>query len=199
LGLELPLGPGLPRVSYRRRIPLISRMPRGAVHLDGLGEGEAYVAWAFGRTAPAAHPLEALREIAAHCRAHGLRLAIDGAVAAHAGLGTEAVMVPDDGYRPDMLASARLVVTKAGYSSIAESLRGAGYVLGAGITGLAEERAMLAEVEVAGYGLGIPWDAPAFTERMVEAARDLLGRAPRTPEVDRGEVAVVDALEALAV
>lgn len=198
LGLELPLGPGLPRVADRLRIPLVSRMPRGPVRLDGLGEGEVYVAWAFGRTAPGAQPLEALRAIAAYCRAHGLRLAIDAAVAAHADLGAEAVLVPDGAYWPDVLASARLVVTKAGYSSIAESLRGNGYVLGAGITGLPEERAMLTEVEAAGYGLAIPWDVPAFTQRMVEAVRDLLGRPPRAPEVARGELEVVAALEALA-
>ncbi|MDP2326628.1 MAG: glycosyltransferase family protein [Dehalococcoidia bacterium] len=198
LGLELPLGTGLPRIAERRRLPLVSRMPRGPVRLDGLGEGEAYVAWAFGRTAPRAQPLDALRAIAAYCRAHGLRLAIDAAVAAHADLGTEVVAVAPDAYWPDVLASARLVLTKAGYSSIAESLRGTGYVLGAGITGLPEERAMLAEVEASGYGLGIPWDVPAFTERMVEASRDLLARAPRTLEVARGELEAVAALEALA-
>ena len=198
LGLEMPLGPGLPRIAERRRVPLVSRMPRGPVHLDGLGEGEAYVAWAFGRTAPGAQPLDALRAIAAHCRTHGLRLAMDVVLAPHAGLGAEVVAVAEDAYWPDVLASARLVVTKAGYSSIAESLRGTCYVLGAGITGLPEERAMLAEVEAAGYGLGIPWDAPAFTQQMVEAARDLLGRPPRAPEVARGELEVAAALEALA-
>lgn len=197
LGLEMPLGPGLPLARTRHAVPLISRMPRGPVALDGLAAGEPFVAWAFGRTGPAAQPVEALREIAAEARARGLRVAVDAAVGAYAGLGDEVVPVPDDAYWPDLLAAARLVVTKAGYSSVAESLRGHGYVLSAGITGLTEERGMLAAIEAAGYGLTVPWDAPDFTTRMVDAARTLLDRPQRTPVTERGEADVARALEAL--
>lgn len=195
LALELPLGPGLPAVTRRQAVPLLSRWP-GTGLPPALAGGDAFATWAMGRTDPAAQPLDLLRALGERCAARGLRLAVNEAVAAHAG--PAAVALPDDTSWPDVLAGSRVVVTKAGYSTISETLRGSGHLVVLGVTGLPEERAMMTGIAAMGRAESIPVTAPEFVAAAVAAFERALDRPPAPPEGARGEIAIVDALEALA-
>jgi len=195
LGLELPLGCGLPAVAQRRQLPLMSQVEGGQA-----AEG-AYAVWAFGGIDQSATPVEAMGPVAAACRAAGVRLLVDTRViAALSERGVEVAgveAVPAGTWGPALLAGARLVVTKAGYSTIAETLRGTGSVLAVGVTGLAEERAMFAELEARGAGVAIAGDRLDVREAMVAAVGALLARGAREAVVERGEEELVGVLEAL--
>lgn len=194
VALELPLGPGSPSVAIRRPMPLVSRRPNGAVLAVSLDR--PLVTWAFGRTPPEQQPIAALRALGAFCAEQRLRLVVSETAVA-SGIGAPHTVVPDNASWPDLLAASRLVVTKAGYSTVAESLRGAAHVIAIGITGLPEERAMLTEIEAYDAGYGIPLGEADRTEVLVGSAAALLARTTREPQQSAGEEAVVDALENL--
>lgn len=194
-GLELPFGSGLAGVRVRHAMPMISRTPSAGI-LPGLTLDKPFVVWAFGGTQADAQPLHALRDLAAIAQARGLALVADGAIAAYTGV--DAVVPPPGTPWPDILAAAQLVVTKAGYSTIAETLRGAGHVLAIGITDLPEELAMLAQIEAIGHGAGISWGVANFAARFRNAVSLLLRRQARLPVRERGEQQVARTIEALA-
>jgi len=199
LALELPLGPGAPAVRERRRVALVGQRPSGTAPFDF---DRPVVTWAFGRTLPEAQPLEGLRALAGVAAERGLALVVNETLReAVPGL-TGAHYLPDDAAWQDILAASRLVVSKAGYSTLAEALRGPGHVIATGVTGLPEERAMQAEIESRGLGRAVPVASegsdPAEVAASIEvAARDLLDRPERTPNDESGEVEIVDALEQL--
>lgn len=189
IALELPLGPGVPAVATRRAMPLLARHPSGDPPLLS-GEGPL-VMWAFGRTPIPDQPTDALRALAAICRERRLRLGATEAVAA-AVPGVTAI--PDTLYWPDVLTSARLVISKAGYSTLAETLRGPAHAVSFGVTGLPEERSMQREIEAAGYGIGIPLEEPDPAGALERAVAELLERPERKPITDDGTNAIADAI-----
>ncbi|MFA7249549.1 MAG: hypothetical protein WC273_07920 [Dehalococcoidia bacterium] len=195
LGLELPLGSGLPAVAERRTVPLLAQWP-GTSLPPAIDAARPLVTWTMGRTPPEAQPLDALRGLAEGCARRGFQLAVNEVLAPYAG--KAAIALPDHVAWSDVLAASCLVVTKAGYSTVAEALRGPGYVAMAGVTGLTEERAMIADVEARGWGLGVAVADPNFDARFLAAIDALLRRVPRPPTDEAGEYAIVDALEAIA-
>ncbi|MGE3858090.1 MAG: hypothetical protein AB7G21_14120, partial [Dehalococcoidia bacterium] len=198
--LELPLGPGAPTVAVRTPVPLLARRPSGAP-VPGLPRDRPVIVWAFGRTPPAAQPLAALTALARLAAAEGYTLvASEGlrAVLAPAPGAAEAVrLLPETTPWPDLLAAARLVVSKAGYSTLAEALRGSAHVIAIGVTGLAEERAMQVALARRGFGQGVPVGTADVAGAVLTAARTLLAGAPRAPLLEAGEEMVLDQLEAM--
>ena len=190
LALELPLGPGIPATPKRRAVPLVSRWPSDAPVSDVLpvGKGEL-ITWAFGRTPLAEQPLEGLQRLVELAKARGLRV---GATAATAEAVPGVVAIPDDGYWPDVLAASRLVVSKAGYSTLAEALRGRTHLIVFGITGLPEERGMVRAVEAVGYGLAIPLESSDPASGVEAHANALLDRPRRDAVTENGTAAIVD-------
>lgn len=192
LALELPLGPGIPSVRTRQPIPLVGRKPTEGV----TPSTPPTVSWAFGRTPFDEQPADCLEALLKVCRQYGLEVAANTTVAdAYPGV---IRAVADAAYWPDVLASSRLVVTKTGYSTVAEALRGPTHVIAFGITGLPEERAMLAEIEARHYGRGIPLDESDPAERLADAASDLLRQPPRVPVTEDGTSVLERALVDLA-
>ena len=192
LALELPLGPGIPSVRTRQPIPLVGRKPTDGVTLSS----PPTVTWAFGRTPLDEQPADCLDALIEVCRQYGLDVAANTTVAdAYPGV---IRAVADAAYWPDVLASSRLVVTKTGYSTVAEALRGPSHVIAFGITGLPEERAMLAEIEARDYGRGIPLDESDPAGRLAAVASELLRQPPRVPVTEDGTSALERALVDLA-
>ncbi|MGE3961912.1 MAG: hypothetical protein AB7F65_09555 [Dehalococcoidia bacterium] len=200
LAIELPLGPGAPSVATRTPVPLIGRRPAGGA--PALPPDRQVITWAFGRTPPDAQPLDGLHALARFAEERGyvlaanegLRPVLDEAL----GASPAALLLPDDTPWPEVLAASRLVVSKAGYSTLAEALRGRAHLIAVGVTGLAEERAMQAELVDRGYGAAVPVEATDVAAAIEAAARVLLARPPREPNVEAGEGAILDALERLA-
>lgn len=198
LALELPLGPGAPAVRERRRVALVGQRPSGVAPFEF---DRPVVAWAFGRTPPDAQPLDGLRALAQVAAERGLALVLNESLRPEMPDLPGAHFLPDETPWPDVLAASRLVVSKAGYSTLAEALRGPGHVIATGVTGLPEERAMQSELEARGLGRGIPVasddeSAATVAEAIEAAARNLLDRPERTPNDESGEVEIVEALEA---
>jgi hypothetical protein len=196
--IVLPLGTGVGAVRVRRPVPLISRMPQQPAETLarlGLDPGRPLVAWALGRTPPSAQPLDLFRALARLCLDAGAQLVAAEPLrtacpdAAFAG-------APDHLYWPDLLAASRVVVSKAGYSTLAEALRGSARLLVIRGHRTAEESAMAEAVLREDYGLAV--DAGAGEAEFVRAAGELLQAPPREPITERGEQAVADYLAAVA-
>ena len=195
LGLELPFGSGLAAVPRREATPLLARLPLSGApgHVPGVDSGWPLVTWSMGRTPPAVQPLDVLPALAATVTEAGARLAVSERVA-EAAPGLEATVIPEEVDWPALLAASRVVVSKAGYSTIGETLRGSGYAVLLGLTGLIEERSMIAEVERRGAGVGVDLAAAGWRERLLAAVSELLARPPRAPMRERGEREIVDRL-----
>lgn len=197
LALEMPLGPGAPSVRTRRSVPLVGQRPAGRA--TGLPTDRPLITWAFGRTLPAAQPLTGLGALATLAKERGFALVVNELLRDIArDLAPEAILLPDDAPWPDVLATSRIVVSKAGYSTIAEALRGAGHVIATGVTGLPEERAMQHDIEARGLGRGVPVDVEDVAAAIADAARSLINQPERAPLDEAGEVEIVDALEEIA-
>lgn len=198
LGLEIPLGSGLPSVPERRQIPLVARSPEGKPHPWLAAQaGRDLAAWTFGQTSLAAQPWSLFEVFTEICQTAGAVPLLDTTSAEGVGDGPWGVAPPDVPW-PDVLSAARLVVTKAGYSTVAEALRGHAYVLPVGVTGLPEEQGLIAEVERDGYGLGIRHGDPDPAGTLRDHAALLWARPPRAPLAADGAGAVVAALQTLA-
>ncbi len=123
----------------------------------------------------------------------GARIEVSERVA-EAASGLEATVIAEDVDWPALLAASRVVVSKAGYSTICETLRGSGYAVLLGLTGLIEERSMIAEVERRGAGVAVDVAIVGWRDRLLAAVSELLARPPRVPMRERGERAIVDRL-----
>ncbi len=199
---RLPLGTGLGAVAEQSAVGLLTRMPRldagAALRAHGLDPSVAPVAWAMGRSPAAEQPLELLAVVAEACAGAGIPVVASASLAgAGAGLPRGIHLVPDDVYWPDLLAASRLVVSKAGYSTIAETLRGPGRVLVLRGLHTAEESGIARDVAAGGYGTSVDfadgWDRDAVRGTV----ETLLALPPREPVTERGEVAVADLVESL--
>ena len=195
LGLELPFGSGLAAVPRREAAPLLARLPAGGApgHVPGVNPGMPLVTWAMGRTPPAVQPLDVLPALAVTVTGAGAQLAVSERVA-DAASGLEATVIPEDVDWPALLTASRVAVSKAGYSTVCETLRGSGYAVLLGLTGLVEERSMIAEVERRGAGVGVDVAATGWRDRLLAAVSELLAQPPRAPMRERGERAIVDRL-----
>jgi UDP:flavonoid glycosyltransferase YjiC (YdhE family) len=178
LALTLPLGPGMPSIGASRAIPLVSRMPSRTPSTT-----EHQITWAFGGTPINEQPRGCLERVLAYCEARGISFAANDEVA---GAYPTASRIPSSAYWPDVLARSRLVITKTGYSTVAETLRGSGHVLAFGITGLPEEVGMLAEIEERGYGRTIALGEAEPADLLIGHVEELLRRSPREPLSDDG-------------
>jgi len=190
LGLVMPFGPGLPSVAVTEPAPLISRVPatsptavRAALHVPA---GAKLITWAMGRTPAEVQPEAAIRAIAAV--AARWRAAFAASEAVVGPLGIEGLIaVPDDASFVDLVASSDLVISKAGYSTVVETLRGPGRVIVLTSIGTAEERGLAAEVERREVGAVIEVGSEAWLDRLGAAVEALLALPPRAPDTTCGE------------
>ncbi len=198
---RIPIGTTLDAVAARTDVGLISRLPRAAapeaLAAVGLDPSVPPVTWSMGRSPASEQPLELLAALAGICHASRVPL-IASSTLAPAGVPGVTRFVPDEVYWPDLLAASRLVVSKAGYSTIAETLRGGGRVLVLRGLHTAEERAIAGEVEAKGFGASVGFAGRVDLEAFGATVRALLAAPPRDPIRERGEVQVADVVEAIA-
>lgn len=199
LALEMPLGPGVPAVRNRHPVPLVGRRPSGGAPFT---TDRPIITWAFGGTPPDAQPLDGLRALLDIAAEVGAEVVANESLRDAVPAGSAIRLLPDIVPWPDILAASRLVVSKAGYSTLAEALRGRGHIIAMGVTGLPEEIAMQSEIEARGFGLAIPLTTGKWStsdlEAIEAAARNLMARPERAPNQDSGEIDIVNALEILA-